>query len=164
MPVSAYIRELRELIGHRQLLLPSVAILVWDAEGRLLMVRNAETDLWQTVGGAVEPAEDPRDAALRESAEETGLAVTLAGIRGVVGGPTFQHTYPNGDQVAFVSTVYDAVAAGGELRSDGDDDEVSAARWWPLAELAGADMTGFTRELLTRVGVFPPAECPRRPR
>jgi 8-oxo-dGTP pyrophosphatase MutT (NUDIX family) len=154
VPISDYVRELRGLVGHRQLLLPSVAILVWDVDGRLLMVQNVDTGLWQTVGGAVEPAEDPRDSAIRETAEETGLIVTLTRLRGVVGGPIFQHTYPNGDQVAFVSTVFDAKAAGGELLADGDGDEVSAARWWIVDELVGAEMNGFTRELLTQVGVF----------
>ncbi len=154
VPISEYVRELRKLVGHRQLLLPSVAILVWDSDGRLLMVRNVETGLWQTVGGSVEPAEDPRSSAIREAAEETGLVVRLTRIRGVVGGPIFQHTYPNGDQVAFVSTVFDAVPAGGQLFADGDGDEVSAARWWTIDELVGAEMNGFTRELLTRVDVF----------
>jgi 8-oxo-dGTP pyrophosphatase MutT (NUDIX family) len=156
MPISNYVKDLRELIGHRQLLLPSVAILVWDADGRLLMVQNAETGLWQTVGGSIEPAEDPRDSAVREALEETGLVVALSGIRGVVGGPLFQHTYPNGDEVAFVSTVFDAKPTGGELLSDGDDDEVSAAAWWTIAELRTAEMNDFTRELLMQVGVFPP--------
>lgn len=154
MPISEYVRELRELVGHRQLLLPSVAVLVWDTKGRLLMVRNLETDLWQTVGGSVEPAEDPRDAAIREAAEETGLLISLTGIRGVVGGPIFQHTYPNGDQVAFVSTVFDAEPAGGDLLEHGDGDEVSAARWWRVDELAGTAMNVFTRELLAQVGVL----------
>jgi hypothetical protein len=66
----------------------------------------------------------------------------------------FAHTYPNGDQVAFVSTVYDATSVGGELLVDGDGDEVSAARYWRLDELVDAEMTEFTRELLTQVGVF----------
>jgi ADP-ribose pyrophosphatase YjhB (NUDIX family) len=152
--MSDYVRELRALIGNRQLLLPSVSILVWDAAGRLLMVRNIETGLWQTVGGAVEPAEDPREAALREAVEETGLAIALTGIRGVTGGPEFQFTYPNGHQVAFAGIIFDAVATGGELLSDGDGDEVSAARWWPVAELETAAMSELTRALLIRAGVF----------
>jgi ADP-ribose pyrophosphatase YjhB (NUDIX family) len=155
LPISTYVRELRELIGQRQLLLPSVSILIWDDQDRLLMVRNAETDLWQTVGGSVEPLEHPRESAVREAREETGLEVALGEIRGVAGGPLFRHTYPNGDQVAFVSTVFDAVAVSGILLADGDGDEVSAACYWTREALGTADMTDFTRELLTQVGVLP---------
>lgn len=155
MPISDYVRDLRALIGHRQLLLPCVSVLVWDDERRLLMVRNAETDLWQTVGGSVEPAEHPRESAIREALEETGLVVRLTGIRGVVGGPIFQHTYPNGDEVAFVSTVFDAEVLDGTLSADGDDDEVSAARWFATDVLATAAMTEFTRELLAEMDVLP---------
>ncbi len=154
VPISPYVAALRELVGHRQLLLPSVSVLIWDDAGRLLMVANAETDLWQTVGGSVEPLEHPSESAVREAREETGLEVELGALRGIAGGPVFQHTYPNGDEVAFVSTVYDASPIGGELLADGDGDEVSAARYWRLDELVEADMTDFTRELLTQVGVF----------
>lgn len=154
VPISDYVRELRELIGHRQLLLPSVSVLIWDDGGRLVMVANAETGLWQTVGGSVEPREHPSESAIREAREETGLEIELKAIRGVAGGPVFQHTYPNGDEVAFVSTVFDAVAVGGELLADGDGDEVSAARYWPPESLIDAEMTDFTRELLTQVRVF----------
>ncbi|HET9074985.1 MAG TPA: NUDIX domain-containing protein [Solirubrobacteraceae bacterium] len=154
MPISDYVRELRELVGHRQLLLPSVSALVWNEAGELLMVRNADTDLWQTVGGSIEPREHPREAAAREALEETGLEVELTGIRGVVGGPIFQHVYPNGDEVAFVSTVFDARPVGGALLAHGDGDETSAARFWAPVALEAQAMTGFTRELLTQMGVF----------
>jgi len=49
-------------------LLPSVAVLPWDEHGRVLLVREAETGLWQTIGGAVEPDESPAQAAVREAA------------------------------------------------------------------------------------------------
>ena len=55
MGISPYIRRLRERVGHDLVLLPSVAVLARDEEGRLLLVREAETGLWQTIGGAVEP-------------------------------------------------------------------------------------------------------------
>ena len=114
VPISDYVRELRALVGHRQLLLPSVSILIWDDAGRLLMVANAETDLWQTVGGSVEPLEHPRDSAVREAREETGLEVQLGALRGIAADRCFSTPIPTGDQVAFVSTVYDASPIGGE--------------------------------------------------
>ena len=86
------------------------------------------------IGGAVEPGESPWDAARRETAEETGVEVSLSGIRAVIGGPRFQHTYPNGDQVAFVSTVFDARIVSGTPVPD--DDETTEVAWFDPAELA----------------------------
>jgi len=103
--MSSYLRRLRDVVGHELLVLPSVAVLPWDDAGRLLLVREAQTGLWQTIGGAVEPDESPLDAALREAAEEAGVAVRIERIRGVVGGPQFRVTYPNDDVVSYVSTV-----------------------------------------------------------
>jgi len=64
MGMSPYVAELRGLVGNRLLLLPSVAVLPWDDDGRVLLVRQADSDLWATIGGAVEPDESPEAAAV----------------------------------------------------------------------------------------------------
>ena len=126
MAISRYLACLREKIGHDLVLAPSVAVIARDDLGRVLMVKAGDTGMWQTVGGMVEPDETPEQAARREAREETGLNVELLGILAVMGGPRFRHTYPNGDQMAYVATVFDARVTDGELRPDGD--EVTAAR------------------------------------
>jgi ADP-ribose pyrophosphatase YjhB (NUDIX family) len=133
MGMSPYLRGIRERIGHDLILLPAVSIFIWDDDGRLLLVRGADTGTWQMVGGAVEPDESPADAARREATEETGVEVRLTGIRGVIGGPRFHHTYPNGDRVGFVSTMFDARVVAGEPRPD--DDETTEVAWFEPAEL-----------------------------
>jgi hypothetical protein len=35
--ISPYVRRLRERVGHDLILLPSVAVLPWDEQGRLLL-------------------------------------------------------------------------------------------------------------------------------
>jgi ADP-ribose pyrophosphatase YjhB (NUDIX family) len=130
---SPYIRWIRERIGTDLLLLPAVSVLIWDQEERLLLVRGSDTGTWQMVGGAVEPEESPADAARREATEETGVEVRLTGIRGVIGGPRFHHTYPNGDRVGFVSTMFDARIVAGEPRPD--EDETIEVAWLTLEEL-----------------------------
>lgn len=146
MGISPYLRGLRERVGHDLILLPSVAVLPWDDAGRLLLVREAETGLWQTVGGAIEPDESPAQAAIRESAEEAGVVVELTGLRGVVGGPSFRMTYPNGDLVSYVPTIFDARVIDGEPHPDGE--ETIDVAWFRVDQLADVALSRFTIALL----------------
>jgi 8-oxo-dGTP pyrophosphatase MutT (NUDIX family) len=156
--ISPYLAALREKIGHDLVLAPSVAVLPRDGAGRVLMVLNRETGLWQTIGGSLEPGESPQQAARREALEEAGVEVELRGILAVSGGEEFRLTYPNGDQVAYVTTIFDAVVTGGEPKPDGE--ETSAVEWFTLHELARADTDDFTRALLGAAippgGIEPP--------
>jgi hypothetical protein len=67
MAISPYLKGLRDQVGGDLLLLPSVAVMAFDGEGRLLLVRATDTGRWQTVGGAIDPGETPAEAALREA-------------------------------------------------------------------------------------------------
>jgi ADP-ribose pyrophosphatase YjhB (NUDIX family) len=150
MAISPYIQRLRRLVGHELLVLPSAAVLPRH-DDRILLVRLTDTDQWATIGGAVEPDESPQEAAVREAREEAGVTVALGRILGVIGGPAFRITYPNGDETSYVSTVFDATVTGGTPEPDGD--ETSAVRWWPVDQLPDADMSSFTRALLRAVGI-----------
>ncbi len=151
MGISPYLRGLRESVGHALLLVPSVAVLVWDEHGRLLLVREADTGRWQTIGGAIDPDESPRAAALRETLEEAGVKVGLDRIRDVVGGPQFRLRYRNGDLVSYVPTVFDAHVLEGVPRADGE--ETLQVAWFTAQALGEAALTEFTHSLLDAVGV-----------
>jgi 8-oxo-dGTP pyrophosphatase MutT (NUDIX family) len=146
MGMSPYLRGIRERIGHDLILLPAVSVFIWDDDGRLLLVRGADSGTWQMVGGIVEPDEVPADAAEREALEETGLTVRVTGIRGVIGGPRYRHTYANGDRVAFVSTMFDARIVAGEARPD--HDETTEVAWLTPEELQAGerDAPGSTQD------------------
>lgn len=56
-------------------------VLVIDPARRVLLIHERIDDgstHWLTPGGGVEPGETPREAAVREVVEETGIAVTVA--------------------------------------------------------------------------------------
>jgi 8-oxo-dGTP pyrophosphatase MutT (NUDIX family) len=149
--ISPYLRRLREAVGRELLLVPSVAVLVWEEDSRLLLVRDAETGRWQTIGGAIEPDESPQEAALRETREEVGAVVRIERIRAVLGGPQFRLTYANGDEVAYVPTVFDARIITGVPRPDGE--ETLEVRWFTTQDLAQASLTHFTHALFEAAGV-----------
>ncbi len=145
MPMSEYVRGLRDKVGSQLLLMPSVAVMARDDENRLLLVRHTDSGLWGTVGGAMDPGETPVEAGRRECAEETGLDVELGSLLGVVGGDRFVVEYANGDRVAYVANIFDARVVGGRLRPDGL--EVDDARWFTRTEIAGIDLNNFARNL-----------------
>ena len=121
MPMSDYMRSIREKVGCMLLEVPAVTVLTFDERRRVLLVKHGELDLWTTPGGAVEPNEVPADAAVREMWEETGLEVELIRVMGVYGGPEFEVTYANGDAISYLDTVFEARVLGGTLRPDGEE-------------------------------------------
>jgi 8-oxo-dGTP pyrophosphatase MutT (NUDIX family) len=129
-------------------MLPSVAVMVFDDEERLLLAQNATSGLWMTVGGAIDPDESPADAAVRECWEETGLFIEPTRLVGVFAGSEFRITYPNGDMVSYVITVLQARRIGGHARPDGV--EASSLRWVSRAETGTLPMALLTREMVTR--------------
>jgi 8-oxo-dGTP pyrophosphatase MutT (NUDIX family) len=149
MPPSPYVRTVRAKIGHDLLMLQSVTVILFDNQGRLLLAQDAGSELWMTVGGAIDPDERPADAVVRECWEETGLLVEPTRVLGVFGGPEFRFHYSNGDAVSYVVTVFEARRIGGDASPDGL--EVSALRFVSPEEAASLPMAPWTREMVTRV-------------
>jgi 8-oxo-dGTP pyrophosphatase MutT (NUDIX family) len=152
MPIPPYVRAIRAKIGHELLVLPSVTVMVFDDERRLLLAKSAETDLWITIGGIVEPDESPADAAVRECREETGVLAELTAIMGVFGGPAFRVRYQNGDTTSYVATVFQARVVGGEARPDGV--ETSSVGFFSREETDSLSMSKMTRQLVAHAFCF----------
>lgn len=153
MAISAYLKSLRDRVGHDLVLLPSVAVLVWDDDGRLLLMREARTGRWQTIGGMVDPDESPWDAARREALEESGFTVRLERIRAALGGPGYRVRYPNGDLCSYVSTVFDAFVDPDGPTGSADPDEVAELGWFLPEEIGELDLDPLNRHLLRDAGV-----------
>jgi putative (di)nucleoside polyphosphate hydrolase len=53
---------------------PGVGLMLFDPKARIFVGRRGDApDAWQMPQGGIDPGEDPRAAALRELAEETGV-------------------------------------------------------------------------------------------
>lgn len=94
---------------------------------QFLLARDAHSGLWSLIGGGVEPGEEPADALLREVQEETGAQVRIRGIVGAYGGSPMTVTYPNGDQVGYVTTAYDCELQGPAIP---DLEEIVEVAWF----------------------------------
>ena len=127
MPASRYVEGLRACVGHGLLLLPGVAAIVRDGDGRILVqLREGEGD-WGLPGGAIDPGETPAEAIAREVHEESGLDVRVERVVGVFGGWAYRARYPNGDETEYVTIVFACAVTGGALRKQ--EGESAALRW-----------------------------------
>lgn len=125
--------------GHTVFIDPKVAVCACvtrvnsSGERELLLIQRANDPgrgKWSVPAGFIEPDEDPRRAAERETFEETGLIVSTDRLVDIL------HR-PDPDGLADLVILYTAEIVGGELRA-GDDAE--AAAWFsrndPLPEIA----------------------------
>jgi ADP-ribose pyrophosphatase YjhB (NUDIX family) len=131
--------------NDRQLPVACVGGILFDAHGRLLLIRRGHAPgrgLWSLPGGRVEPGEDDAATLVREMAEETGLVVTPgAHVGTVVRGP-------------YVIADYRCEAVGGTLAAGDDADE---ARFVGAAEFAALEKVDLLAETLAEWAVLPRA-------
>jgi ADP-ribose pyrophosphatase YjhB (NUDIX family) len=126
-----------------------VAGTIPEQEGRLLLIRrsiNPGRGLWTFPGGFVDFGETVTDAAVRETLEETGLAVHLTGLLNV-------YSYPGSP----VIVVYTARVAGGTLTPCAENDRLEwlAPAEIPWEQLAFDSTREALREWTGRQGQMP---------
>lgn len=94
-----------------------VAVLVRNGNNQVLLEQRSDCSLWGLPGGRIEPGESVREAAVREMAEETGLAIEVERLLGVYSEPTAGRivTYPEA-VVHAIDIFVEARAVGGTLR------------------------------------------------
>lgn len=115
MGMSNYYKKLREKVGNELIFMPSVAAIIRNDSGEILLQNKGNGEKWSLPAGAIELGEAPAEAIVREVREETGLLVVPKKLVGVFGGKDFRYQYPNGHQVEYNVFMFDCVIQGGEL-------------------------------------------------
>ncbi|BAN23657.1 NUDIX hydrolase [Caballeronia insecticola] len=59
----------------------SCGVVILNAQGDVLLCHATETTHWDVPKGAADPGENPREAALRELVEETGIVLAAARLK-----------------------------------------------------------------------------------
>jgi ADP-ribose pyrophosphatase YjhB (NUDIX family) len=111
-----------------------VTLFVLDPERRIALIRKPHfaADVWRPPGGGVKPGEDFVAGAVREALEETGLRVEVRRYL-VASQAAFRNA---GRELAWRTHVLLAETRDTEL-APSDSEEIAAARWGTLDELAG---------------------------
>jgi len=96
---------------------PGVAVIIFDADKKVLLQKRTDVGLWGIPSGHVEPGETVAEAAVREVFEETGLEIRIKRLIGVYSEPESQvFSYPNGKNVHFITSCFEAEVIGGSIK------------------------------------------------
>ena len=128
--MANYIDDLRKLIGSRPIIYTGVTVIILNEKNEILLQQNASTGEWGTIGGALELGESFEEAAERGLVEETGLTVHDLKFITLLSGKDFYYKYPNGDEVYYVTAVFESSKATGQAIAD--NHEITKLRYFNM--------------------------------
>ena len=114
---SPQIEQMRAILGKAPFIAVGSIAVVVHPDGRLLMGLRTDDGYWDFPGGYMNLGENAAYAAVREAREETGLDVAPERLLGVFAPPE-PWTYPNGDQVYSVASLFRCRVVGGTAQAD----------------------------------------------
>ena len=125
-----------------------VAGVVWDGNGRFLLIRRTKEPRmgqWSLAGGKVEFGESLEAAVLREVLEETGLTCEIVGLIGVV--ETIRDADAGAADTHFVLIDYTLRVLSGVAIAGSD---AADATWFAYAELSNIPMWEEMRRIIEK--------------
>ncbi|WP_026343623.1 NUDIX hydrolase [Nocardia sp. BMG111209] len=102
----------------------AVSAFVLDYNGRLLMIRRTDNDLYSMPGGGMEIGETVSEAVTREVHEETGISVQPTAILGIFANPKHVIAYDDGEVRQEFSICFTAHPIAGQPRTSSESKEV----------------------------------------
>lgn len=112
-----YVKNLREMVGHRPLILPGAVVIIENDRGEILLQHRRDGD-WGLPGGLMELGESYEETARREVWEETGLRIGELTFVDVFSGPEYYLKVENGDELYSVTAVFATRKYQGTLKVD----------------------------------------------
>ncbi len=114
-------------------------------EDRVLLVHHRKLNKWLPIGGHIEIGENPEEAALRETREESGLEVELVGEKPprefpgtqLLTAPTYLDVHDISGDHRHIGLIYFARSAEGEIRlAEAEHHDI---RWFTAEEFAAPE-------------------------
>jgi mutator protein MutT len=113
----------------------AVSAFIQDDEGRILMIRRTDNDLYSIPGGQLELGETLSQAAVREVREETGIECEVSKVIGLYSNPKHVIAYDDGEVRQEFSICFRAYPKGGKLQTSDETKEVQWVNIDALSEL-----------------------------
>ncbi len=129
----SYIGELRKQVGHDLVMTVGCGILIVNDRDQVLLQKRSDTGDWCIPGGALEPYETYKEAAIREVKEEVGITVKDLKLFGIYSGEERRICYPNEDVVYSLSVIFTAREYDGDISDQ--DSEVLEHRFFGRDEV-----------------------------
>jgi ADP-ribose pyrophosphatase YjhB (NUDIX family) len=120
----------------------AVSAFIQDDEGRILMIRRTDNDLYSIPGGQLELGETLAEAAVREVHEETGIECEVTGVIGLYSDPKHVIAYDDGEVRQEFSICFRASFTGGYPRTSDESREVA---WTPPGQLESRNIHSSIR-------------------
>ena len=149
-----YVKELRELVGNRPLILPGAVVIILNDQNELVLQHRTDGG-WGLPGGLMELGESLEETARREVKEETGLTVGELELMGVFSGKDYFLKVANGDELYSVTAVYTTRDVQGEVEIDGI--ESLDVQYFPLENLPDGLTPGYRSYIepyMSRLGAW----------
>jgi ADP-ribose pyrophosphatase YjhB (NUDIX family) len=128
-------------------MVPSVNVVVANSAGEVPLIRRSDNDNWALPGGAIDLGESARQAAVRETKEETGIDCEITGLVGIYTDPKHIILYTsNGEARQEFSIVMTARPLGGEPTPSDESKEVG---WVPPSDVVGYTMDRAMRSRIS---------------
>lgn len=121
-------------------LVVAVVVVAVD-DGNVLMIQRTDNGRWALPGGGQELGESVREAAIRETREETGIDIDVTGVVGIYSDPRHVIAYDDGEVRQEFALCLSATPTGGTPTTS---DESRQVRWIPTDELDQLDVADST--------------------
>ncbi|TBL70880.1 NUDIX domain-containing protein [Paenibacillus thalictri] len=141
--LDSYVGQLRQQVGHRKLIIPSIRAIIRNAAGEVLFTRRREDGSWALPAGGIELGESIFECLQREVREETGLIAEDATLISVSTGPRFSTVNSYGDAYQGFEFLYRVDRWSGTITDE--TDETTGARFF-LADNLPETSPGYWSE------------------
>lgn len=103
-----YIKYIRNIVGHKEIMAIGVAILVSNEKDEVLLETRSDNGKYSFPGGALNMGEKVKAGAIRETFEETGIHFEEDEIKllGVFSGEEGRMEYPNQDVTYYTDIIF----------------------------------------------------------